>query len=173
MIQSNKNQLVINLAKDIVAEIAPQEMPMFRAQSEFYIRDPEEALKPQTGKDEMLGFGTESVATFITPTVLALSSVVVNFVVTTVKGSVQKETKNFIDDVVRSMFHYLRIGGNKEERIGETGQNSDKGASLPLTPKQIMELRDLVFSQALQLRLSEKTARLLADSFIGRLVASS
>jgi len=68
----NQNQLVADLARDMVAEIAPQELPTFRAQSEAYFKDPERALKGQAGKDDMLGFGVGAAVTFLTPVVLAV-----------------------------------------------------------------------------------------------------
>jgi hypothetical protein len=158
-----KNQLIADLAQDVVTEIAPQELTMFRMQSEAYFRDPEEALKPQTGKDDMLGFGIGDAASFMTPAVLAATTIVFNFVVAAVTESTQEEAKDFIGEAVQSMFKKLRPDEKKE----------GKEEALALTPEQLKKIRELVVTQALQLGLSRKTSVTLADSLIGRLAVSS
>ena len=158
MTDSIQSQLVADLARDVVAEIAPQELPMFRAQSRAYFEDPEGALRGQAAKDEMLGFGAGTVATFLTPAVLALATTVVSFVAAAVKESVQEGAKDLLSDVVKGMFKKFRPE-QKEE--------------LPsLTPEQLRTVRELVFKRALELRLSERTAHTLANSLVGSLVVS-
>jgi hypothetical protein len=173
MTELTKNQLIADLARDVVAEIAPQELPMFRAQSGAYFRDPEGALKRQAGKDEMLGFGTGTAATFMTPAVLAVTTVVVNFVVAAVTESIQEEAKDFLGEAVQSIFKKLRSYEKKEGKKDEGKQDVSKEEPLSLTPEHLKKIRELVVTQALQLGLSGKTAVALADSFTGRLVVSS
>jgi len=69
---SVQDQLVSELARNLVANTAPQELPLFRPVSEAYFKDPDGTLKGQPGKDETLGFGVGEAATFITPIVLAV-----------------------------------------------------------------------------------------------------
>ena len=70
--EETQNQLVRDLAFAQITDIAPQEIPLFRANSEAYFKDPEKALAEQRGKDEMLGFGGSEAVTFITPILLAV-----------------------------------------------------------------------------------------------------
>jgi hypothetical protein len=79
MTSAENNQLIADVARDIVAQTAPQELPFFRATSVAYFKNPEKALKQQTGKDEMLGFGGGEVVTLLTPIVLTMMTEVFTF----------------------------------------------------------------------------------------------
>lgn len=70
MADLNQNQLIADLARDLTAKVAPQELPLFRANSEAYFNDPEKAIKGQASKDDILGFGIGEVAAFVTPSSL-------------------------------------------------------------------------------------------------------
>lgn len=169
MTESTQNQLVAALARDIVAGIAPQELPTFRAQSEAYFQDPAGALESQAAQEEMLAFGAGGAATFLTPAVLAVTTTVVNFAVEAVKESIKDESKELIGDAVGKMFKKLQPE-EKKEGAGKKGKEPELVA---LTPDQLKKVRELAYGQALQLRLSESTAETLAESLVGSLVLAS
>lgn len=69
------HQQTAELAQRMVARIAAHEMPIFRAASRAYFDNPERALGRRSG-DEMLGFGTDSMAA-LTPYALVVADTVV------------------------------------------------------------------------------------------------
>jgi hypothetical protein len=73
---ATQNQLATDVARDLVGQLAPEEMPLFRATSEAYLKDPQKVLKEHTGEDEMLGFGTGEVVSLLTPVALAVRFIV-------------------------------------------------------------------------------------------------
>lgn len=164
MDNSNQNQLTANIARDIVSQMAPQEIPLFRANSELYFKDPQKALKSQEGSDDMLGFGTGEAVAYLTPIILTVSFEVVKFVTEEVKKSLKTESTNAINEAVQRMFKKFRP-------IPVTGQAEDPAPTM-LTVEQLREVHQRAFEKACQLRLSEAKARQLADSLVGELVSS-
>ena len=161
MNDSTQNPLVADVARDLVSQIAPQEMPLFRANSEAYFKDPAKALKDQKSEEEMLGFGTGEAMSFFTPVALAVSVEVVKFVTEEVKKSLKTESSGVISDLVKSLFKKYRSGQEIEE----------KPTTAPLTVEQLQEVHKAAFTKARQLKLSESRAKQLADVLIGDLVS--
>ena len=79
MTDTGDTQLIIDLSRDLLAQVAPQELPLFRAASQAYQSDPDALSKSGGEKDEMLGFGAGEVAALLTPAVLLITSEVVKF----------------------------------------------------------------------------------------------
>ena len=46
----NNNQLVTDVARDLLAEIAPEEKPLLRAISESYFKNPDQTMGARTGR---------------------------------------------------------------------------------------------------------------------------
>jgi len=157
----SQNQLIATVARDLVFEMAPHEIPLFRANSEAYFKDPEKMLKSEAGKDEMLGFGTAEAMSLLTPVVLAVSVEVVKFVTEEVKKSVKTEGSSVINDVVKSVFKKYRPAAAPERQVTST----------PLTVEQLQEVHKLALQKARQLKLHEAKAKQLADALVGDLVA--
>ncbi|MBS1249271.1 MAG: hypothetical protein MAG431_00847 [Chloroflexi bacterium] len=177
-----QNQLIADLSRDVVVEIAPHETPMFRATSEAYFDNPEKLLESQEGKDDMLGFGSATAATFMTPAVLAVATTVVKFVVEHAKETFEEESEDLLSDIVKKMFKKVRPAEEEsqaeEKSEGEEESEPEpaspaKEKSLSLTSEQLDMVSKLAFEQARQLRLSENTAELLAESLVGSLVVTS
>jgi hypothetical protein len=158
MNDSSQNQLVAELSRDMVIQVAPQETPLFKANSEAYFKNPEGMLKTQTGKDDMLGFGAAEAIPFLTPIILSVMSEVVKFVTEEVKKSLKAEGSNLISDTVKRMFNQSR-----------SLQKPDEKAVPVLTTAQLAQVRKIAFEKARQLNLPENKAKLLADSVVGRL----
>ncbi len=153
--------LITELARDVVSQIAPQELPLFRANSEAYFKDPEKVLQSQAAKDEMLGFGAGDAVVLLTPIVLATLDEVVKFVVEEVKKSVQGEGAARIQQAIKALFKKFR-----------QPEADDKKKPAPLTPEQLVQVRRIAFNKARQLKLSEERAKLLADAVVGSLATA-
>src|SRR5574341_276932 len=155
------NPLIAEVAKYLVSTLAPEELPLFRANSEAYFKNPEKALARQPGKDDLLGFGDGEAIVFVTPIVIAVTSDVVKFVAEEVKKSAQAEGTTLIGDTVKAMFKKLH-----------PPDNQNKKTPPPLTAEQLTQVRAIAFKKARQLKLSEDRARILADSMVGSLATS-
>lgn len=152
---------IAEVARDLVAQLAPQELPVFRANSQAYFTDPERALKSRAPKDDMLGFGAGEAVTFMTPVVLAVVTDVFGFLAAEIKKSIASEGAAAASDLIRRVFKKFR---GREPEAADTAP--------PLRAEQIAQVRRLAFEKARQLKLSEPQAGLLADSLVGSLVSA-
>jgi hypothetical protein len=162
MADPTQAQLIAELSRDLVAQTAPQELPLFRPISEAYFKDPEKTLKREAGKDEMLGFGAGVAVTFLTPIVLAIMTQVVSFLIEEIGKSLRSEGSSLTSDIVKRMFRKFR------------GGESPEGKAPPaLTPQQLAQVRELALEKAQQLNLPPNQAGLLADSIVGSLAVTA
>jgi hypothetical protein len=157
MADAMPNQVIADVARDLISQLAPQELPVFRAHSQAYFSDPKKVLKEQAGKDDMLGFGAGEAIALVTPIVLPVVAEVVTFLATEIKKSITAEGSTLISEQVKKMFKKFRPVDKKE---------SDPP---PLTSEQLTYVRKLAFEKARQLKLSEARSNLLADSVVGSL----
>src|SRR5438105_796121 len=116
MTNSEQNQLIADLARDIVGQTAPQELPLFRATSTAYFKRPDKILKHTKGEEEMLGFGMVEAAVMMTPSVLVIMTQVVQFVTAEVQKSVATESASLISDLIKKMFKKFRSSEAEKER---------------------------------------------------------
>jgi hypothetical protein len=151
------DEVVAEVARELVVRTAPQELPLFRATSEAYFANPDKALERRGGRDEVLGFGVEAAAILITPIALDVAKRVAVFLASQFRDAAEKESGEAIGGFVQKLFHR-----------GDAGAES--GAP-PLTPEQLEEVREIAFERARQLDLPEDRAGVLADAVIGGLVA--
>ncbi len=149
------DDLVVDVARTVVAQAAPHELPLFRATANAYLRDPDGVEKAQ--KDEMLGFGVDSLVA-LTPCVLAVTRAIVEFVAGEVSKALKDEGANVIQRVVRRLF-------------GKT--ESGDGAEYALSADQLGRVHAVALEKAAALNVPERQAQLLADSMVGSLVAAS
>ncbi|MCQ3954860.1 MAG: hypothetical protein DPW15_16610, partial [Chloroflexi bacterium] len=77
------NQLVGELSRDMLSEVAPQELPLFRAASQTYFKNPNAA--PRIGGDDMLGFGAGETMSLFAPYVLPAVAEVVKYLAGEIK----------------------------------------------------------------------------------------
>ena len=162
MNDATQHQLAADVARDLVSQVAPEEMPLFRATSEAYFKDPQQVLKEHMGKDDMLGFGTGEVMSLVTPVAVAVSVEVIRFVTEEVTTSFKAESAVVIAALVKSLFKKYRPILEREA----------KPTSSPLTPEQLREVHAIALTKARQLKLSEAKAKTLADALVGDLVVA-
>lgn len=92
-------QVTAQVARDFIAQLAPHELPLFRATSAAFFKDPRQVLDRPKGKDDMLGFGEGQEVNLITPAVLATVSAVVAFVAAELKASAQQRPDSALNEV--------------------------------------------------------------------------
>ncbi|MBV6391973.1 MAG: hypothetical protein KPEEDBHJ_01189 [Anaerolineales bacterium] len=148
-------QLVGELSRDMLSEVAPQELPLFRAASQAYFKNPN-AL-PKTGGDDMLGFGAGEAMSLLTPYLLPAVTEVIKFLAEEIKKAVGEESASLIGEKVKSLF--------KKHRNPDESKNKVP----PLTAEQLAQVQAIAVKEARRLRLSDKNTKLLANAIAGSL----
>jgi hypothetical protein len=194
MDELSQEQLVEALAKDLVAQIAPQELPLFRATSQAYFQNSDRLFKGQEPKDEMLGFGVGESVTLLTPFILSILVEIVKYLSNEFASTVKTEGASYLNEMVKQSFQKFRrqppLTIDVEEVSGTAGvdqqetalsqsavtstepsvfQRSDALAPPSLTKEQLNQIYEVALQKARDLKLSESRATLLADSVIGTL----
>lgn len=152
-----EQELVAELSRAVIEEVAPHELPLFRSVSTAYFADPG-AVEQQRPEDEMPSFGTEAVLA-LAPYVLMIATPVIGLLLDGVRQAVKDESADAVRPLVRRL---IRRGPR---------DSSEEPAAVPLTPDQLAEVRRLAVEKARQLDLPEATAELLADAMVGSLTA--
>jgi hypothetical protein len=147
-------ELVAALAREVVAGASPGELPLFRATSAAYMRDPQSVLEPRQGGEQSLGFGVEAAVLLITPAALQAARGVLEFLVSQVTEAAKSETS----DQIRARVHRLF------DRDAEA-----KPDAAALRPEQLARVREIAFAAGIQAQLPEREANLVADAMVGRL----
>ncbi len=151
--------LVREVTRIVVSEVAPQEMVVFGINSRAYFRDPAGTLKAAAGdgggsQERMMGAGGAEVVVLLTPFALAmvqgaLSSFIGAFAANLADGS---------GTAVRTWLSGL---------FGRGGGDTDTEPESALTPDQVEWLREEAYRTALRAQVEESRARLLADALAG------
>jgi hypothetical protein len=162
----NSNELVADLARIQVAAIAPDELPLFRVTSETFFKDPQKALVTTKKGEDMLGFGAAEALAFVTPVILAMATDVVQYLATELGKTIKAEGSGFIQEAIRGLFSQAR-------RHDATSGPLPPVAGAALSPEQLREVRRIALQRALDLKVPEGQATLLADSLVGGLVAAA
>jgi hypothetical protein len=90
--------------RQIVTDIAPEELLLFRMHSEAFFRDPRKALAPPKSKEDALGFGAGEAATVITPFVLMAVKTVFALVAQDVGRELGAQTRIGLRSLVQRLF---------------------------------------------------------------------
>jgi len=146
-------ELVVEFAGLVVERLAPEEMPIFSDVTADYFAA-EERVTERRRRDEPLGFGVD--LALLTPYVLAVSGVVVQFLGSLATDLVKDATKPVAQNLVRRMLDQL------------TGRPTEE-AAIVLDPAQLTAIRDASYTQACALGLPQDRAALLADAVVGNL----
>lgn len=150
---------VTTVAQLVLRDAAPQELMIFNDVAEEYFTDPSAVLAPPE-RDEAVGFGLD--IALLTPYVLAVTAVVVQFVGTLVAEVVREEAKPRLAQIVRRLFT------RDEESDDVAAAEAD-----PLDPAEVNEVRAIAFDHATALGLDDQRAQMLADAIAGRLLRAT
>lgn len=149
--------LIAEMSRDVVAEVAPDELPLFGMNSTAYFKNPKKALESQQGQDDTLGFGIEAMVPLLTPIVIAVVSAVITHLEQSLSTHLASGAEGLVSGGLRSVF---KRGGK------------EAAAPAQLSQAQLAEVRDIAFRKARQLKLPETQAKMLADSVVGGLVVA-
>ena len=145
----NSEELASNLSYKIVKEMAPEELDLFDDIKEEFLENPDDFMKKDSGKKEkMLGFGGGVGEVFVTAIIIPL-----------IWGILipigQRKIESLAEEGLKAVAEWI-----KNKREGKKGQ----------PPKEkLKEIRDYVCQNAYSAGLDKDRARILADSFIGKL----
>jgi hypothetical protein len=148
--------LVADIARDVLSEVAPQEVPIFAAVSRAYFADPAAALKQSQSKDYVLGFGAGTLTVLLTPAILHILSEVLEFLTRVAKKAVEDGLAKEIPEVVKAMFARFR--------------SSEPAIPSVLSKEQIGLVHGNVLRAAKKLRLPVDKAESLANAVTAQLV---
>lgn len=153
--------LVVAVARDLVTQLEPQELLLFRATSQQFRQHPERLLAGQKASDDPIGFGLGEGAALLTPAALATASAVIGYLVDEISKTAADKSASFIIETVQRIF---------KKAASPTPQNDKQ---LPtLTPNQLAQVRAIALKQARQMKLSDARAKVLADAIVGSLAIS-
>jgi hypothetical protein len=158
MTDATQHQLISDIAHELITEIAPGELPLFRVTSEAYFENLDKELKLLEPTDEMLGFGLDMAITFLTPVVLALTTKVVTFLADKVRESIKEASGELVTKFVEKMF---KSNPPTEER--------DKKTPLTLSGEELAQLRQLMLDTAKRLRLPNDKTESLVNAIVAKL----
>lgn len=156
MESSTDTALVTDVARDVLSEIAPQEIPILVAASRAYFADPTAALRQASSKDNVLGFGVEAAAVVVTPAVLLVMSEALDFLTRVAKKAIEEGLTAEIPQVIKAMFRKFH--------------SSTPAVPSVLTKEQLALIHGNVQLAAKKLRLSPDQARSLANAVTAQLV---
>lgn len=145
----NSEELASNLSYEIVKEMAPEELDLFDDIKEEFLENPDDFMKIDSGKKEkMLGFGGGVGEVFVTATILPI-----------IWGILAQISKKGIESLTEE--------GSKA--VAEWIKNKKEGKKGQPSKEKLKEIRDYVCQNAYSSGLDKDRARILADSFIGKL----
>ena len=159
-----QEQLVANVSRDLVAKMAPQELPLFRAISAAYFTDAERMGKDQPTKDELLGFGAGPQVTALTPIVLAVTSAAMTFLAQEILKSVGKSVAAEGGELVSAHLKHLF------KRLRPTEPADSRTPSL--TREQLAQVRRVALEKARSLSLPAAQAEVLAGLLVADLAVA-
>jgi hypothetical protein len=150
-------ELIVVVTREVIAAVAPEEIPLYRPLSQAYFDAPERLERAP--KDDVLGFGAGEVVVALTPIALSVVSEVLVHLRRELAETAAKDVTGTVDGGVRALF-----------RRFHHDPHPAAAAPAALTREQLAEVGRLAFEKARAMRVSEPRARLLADAVVGSLV---
>ena len=154
---SGDRALIVEVSRDVVAAVAPEEIVLFRPMSAAYFDAPDRL--GQAPKDDMLGFGASEAVVALTPVALSVISAVITYLRGEVARATGKEVGQIVDEQVHALFRRFHHG---EQGAAPTPSG--------LSKDQLAAVGRLAFEHARALHVGEGRAHLLADAVVGGLV---
>jgi hypothetical protein len=137
----------VELARGVVAKLAPEELPLFSAVVRKVKADPKGNASRDRGEDDILGFGSAEAAEFITPIVLMMTKEVVALVVVDLLKATIAKTR---DEAVLIVRRWIR---------GEAPE-------IPPDPARHARARATAENKAVEAQLPKARAEALADACV-------
>ena len=154
--------LLEEFAKQVLAEVAPEELAIFDETAQEYHEDPQGVLSAR-GRDEAVGFGLD--LAMLTPYVLAVSGPVLAYLLKTVSDAAKKESQPLIADWVHRLFRH----GHRDQKADPDKKAEPAEPQVTISPEEAARVREVALARAHDLKLPDEKARLLADAIVGGL----
>jgi len=158
--------LVSDIARGIIEDVAPDELPMFGMASRAYLKNPTLVTAGGGAADEMLGFGGGEIE-MLTPVIFSVTSAVVSFLLAAVVSAAKSETESVVKAQVRQMFKRLTPA------TATVAATPAAAAPIALTREQLIEVRRVAYDAAAGSGLPANQAALLADATVGQLAIAA
>ncbi len=158
----------IELARVVVADVAPTELPRFGLLSRAYVQDPRRARGPR-GRDDPLGFGLAEVGAFLTPVILGATGEIVHCLAEELAKSLARTTIGTVTDRISKLLRRrppapptIKAAQERIEKLVRRAPDAQ-----PLSQDQVTKIRGLVLQylraqHVAEVRASELTAALLS-----------
>jgi hypothetical protein len=145
-------ELVGELARDLVGAIAPEELPLFTAMSKAWFADPTRVQMNQG--DDVLAFGVAEAAALLSPVLLAAATHTLNYAGEQLGRNVAAASVDWLREQLRHLFHRQESG-------------------VSLDTRQIAQVRAITFETARKFRVPKAKATEIADAVTARFAPTS
>lgn len=151
---NEKQTLITEISKEIVAEIAPEEMELFDDLIADYFDHPTPPVHAARQGDDPLAFGLETLVIAVTPAVAAAISGVIAYLWQEAVATAKEESAAAIKDKIKALFH----------------QESEGKVTLePLTKEQLVMVKKVAQKEAETWGMQPQMAQQMAIELVGRL----
>jgi hypothetical protein len=137
------DDFVVRTARNVVADLAPDELALFEPVSRAYLRDPRKVLADRARPGAVLGSGIDTVITVLSPVALAVAASVGQHLVDKAGGAA------------------VSGGGRLLKRLR---RKKDQGVRPEITREQLDELRGVAVERAKKLGLTDEEAERIGNA---------
>jgi hypothetical protein len=149
---------IAELSKDVVSQVAPEELDLFDDLVQEYFDDPTPPDPEEAASDDALGFGLGGALFATTPAVAAMANVVLGFLLTEVINIARDQAGGMAVEKLKVYF------------LSRRESSTD---SPPLTTEQLAKVKQLASDQAKAFGMDDDEAKKMADALVGSLALSS
>lgn len=147
---ANMQSLLEDVSREVVGDIAPDELDMFDELAEEHFEDPNPPTAEVTRGGGALSFGAGELLSASTPIIIAVMGVVLEFLLDIFREMVASQGADFAHNRIRSWF----LTKDKPD----------------LTAEQINQTRMAAKAEAVRYGLSDEQAEQMADAIMKRLI---
>ena len=148
-----QDEAVEALARQVVSQVSPAELPLFSTTAARYRTDPAGTVNPKRSGDAALGFGAEAAVVLVTPFVLDL-------VTRMLKRVGEKLGDSAADGIAGRITRWF---SRKPEDASKEPEPE------PLSPEQLALIAETTRAEAAQLALPPEESERLADAIVATL----
>ncbi|KIG08985.1 hypothetical protein [Caballeronia concitans] len=152
--------LIRDISRDVLTQLAPEELPLFTTISDAWFADPAAAQKASRNRDAALGFGADTVALF-TPLILQVVSEILPMLGSIARKATETAVGEEVSIVIKNMFR---------RNDGSADVHANAEAAPALTTQELGEVHRNVIAAGKRLRLAPAETQRLADAVVAQFV---
>lgn len=170
---------ITELSREIVSELAPEELDLFGELVQEYYDDPSPPDLSAGGSDEPLGFGPGEILVAVTPAATAMVVAVFGYVLKAVVNQFKDEGAAYAKKWVQELFEERK---KKEKKPAREAKSEDQEEAVPaqivennptpLTQEQLKYAHQLAVEEAARFGIGGSESQAMADALLRRLVLS-